>query len=125
MVELFLRWHKASEGGLWSVEGGEQKRVLGRTRDVPETLSLRPAEEGGTSKATANQGELAVGPCFDGGVSLVGLCAKQESGTASSSSCGLACLALDGFTQKYQFARRAVELIGLENQMLDFQMMHA
>ena len=71
MVELFLRWHEASEGGLWSVEGGEQKRVLGRTRDVPETLSLRPAEEGGTSKATANQGELAVGPCFDGGLSLL------------------------------------------------------
>ena len=56
---------------LWSDGGENKKESWDATRDVPETLSLRPAEEGGTSKATTNQGELAVGPCFDGGLSLL------------------------------------------------------
>ena len=56
------------------------------------------------------------------GVEPFGLCANKQK--AEQRVLPLVALAW-GFTQKYQFARRAVELIGLENQMLDFQMMHA
>ena len=95
--------------------GGRTKKSLGtNTRCVGNSFS---STSGGTSKASTNQGELAVGPCFDGGLSLFGFMRQGGSGTASSSSRALAW----GFTQKYQFARRAVELIGLETRCWIFR----
>ena len=54
MVNCFFLMAQGVGGRrLWSVGWEDKKESWDATRVVPETLSLRPAEEGGTSKATS------------------------------------------------------------------------